>query len=118
MVKTPPVNAGEATDAGSVRGSGRYTGGGNGNPLPYSCLENPHGQWSLVGYNPWGLRVGPTERLSTHKHTGHLGSPSDAEMPALKHSTAALAGTIIERFRMEGNFGNDLPSPAAPNHSF
>ena len=71
-----------------------------------------------MGYNPWGRRVGPTERLSTHKHTGHLGSPSEAEMPALKHSTAALAGTIIDRFRMEGNFGNDLPSPAAPNHSF
>ena len=26
--------------------------GGHGNPLQYSCLENPHGQWSLVGYSP------------------------------------------------------------------
>ena len=31
---------------------------GNGNPLQYSCLENPHGQWSLVGSSPWGRRVG------------------------------------------------------------
>ena len=33
---------------------------GHGNPLQYSCLENPHGQRSLAGYSPWGLqRVGP-----------------------------------------------------------
>ena len=29
-------------------------GGGHGNPLQYSCLENPHGQRSLVDYSPWG----------------------------------------------------------------
>ena len=33
---------------------GRSLGGGNGNPLQYSCLENPHGQRSLVGYSPLG----------------------------------------------------------------
>ena len=38
MVKNPPANAG---DAGSIPGSGRSPGGGNGNPLQYSCLENP-----------------------------------------------------------------------------
>ena len=37
MVKTPPANAGAL---GSVSGSGRSPGGGNGNPLQYSCLEN------------------------------------------------------------------------------
>ena len=31
--------------------------GGHGNPLQYSDLENPHGQRSLAGHNPWGLRV-------------------------------------------------------------
>ena len=35
-------------------GLGRSPGGGHGNPLQNSCLENPHGQRSLVGYNPWG----------------------------------------------------------------
>jgi len=30
------------------------SGGGNGNPLQYSCLENTHGQRSVVGYSPWG----------------------------------------------------------------
>jgi len=29
----------------------------NGNPLQYSCLENPHGQRSLAGYNPWGCSI-------------------------------------------------------------
>ena len=41
MVKNSPANAGEARDAGSIPRSGRSPGGGNGNPLQYSCLENP-----------------------------------------------------------------------------
>ena len=40
MVKNPPANAGDARDAGSVPGSGRSPGAGNGTPLQYSCLEN------------------------------------------------------------------------------
>ena len=53
MVKNPPANAG---DPGSVPGSGRSSGEGNGNPLQYSCPEywEFHGQRSLTGYNPWG----------------------------------------------------------------
>ena len=38
VVKNPPANTG---DSGSIPGSGRSPGGGNGNPLQYSCLENP-----------------------------------------------------------------------------
>ena len=37
VVKNPPANAG---DVGSIPGSGRFLGEGNGNPLQYSCLEN------------------------------------------------------------------------------
>ena len=44
-------------DLGSIPGLGRSPGGGHGNPLQYSCLENPHGQRGLVGYSPWGCRV-------------------------------------------------------------
>ena len=41
-----------------------------GNPLQYSCLENPHGKRSLVGYIPWGHKeLNTTERLSTEQHT-------------------------------------------------
>ena len=41
MVKNPPANAGDAGDVGSMAGSGRSPGEGNGNPLKYSCLGNP-----------------------------------------------------------------------------
>ena len=54
-------------DLGLIPGLGRSPGGGHGNPLQYSCLENPHGQRSLVGYSPWGRRESDmTERPSTH----------------------------------------------------
>ena len=41
---------------GLIPGSGRCPRGGHGNPLQYSCLENPHGQRSLAGYSPWGRK--------------------------------------------------------------
>ena len=40
MVKNLPANAGDTRDAGTIPGSGRAPGGGNGNPLQYSFLEN------------------------------------------------------------------------------
>ena len=43
-----------AGDLGLIPGSGRSPGGGHGNPLQDSCLENSHGQRSQVGYSPWG----------------------------------------------------------------
>ena len=56
-VKNPPANAGDARDVGSISGTGRSCGGGNGDPLQYSCLEEFHGRKNLVGYDPWGHRV-------------------------------------------------------------
>ena len=41
VVKNPPANAGDVKDAGSISGSGKSPGGGNGNPFQYSCLEVP-----------------------------------------------------------------------------
>ena len=53
-------------DLGSIPGLGRSPGGGHGNPLQYSCLENPHGQRSLAGYSPRGGKESDTtEWLST-----------------------------------------------------
>ena len=40
-MKNPPANAGHIRDVGSIPGSARSPGGGHGNPLQYSCLENP-----------------------------------------------------------------------------
>ena len=47
MVKNPPANSGDARDIGSIPRWGRSPGEGNGNPLQYSCLENPmeRGAW-------------------------------------------------------------------------
>ena len=45
-----------AGDLGLISGLGRSLGKGHGNSLQYSCLENPHGQRSLVGYRPWGCK--------------------------------------------------------------
>ena len=42
-------------DLDSIPGLGRLPGVGHGNPLQYSCLENPHGQRSLVGYIVHGV---------------------------------------------------------------
>ena len=41
MVKNPPADAGDEGDVGSIPGSGRSPGEGNGNPLQYACLRNP-----------------------------------------------------------------------------
>ena len=47
VVKDPPINAGDIRDMGSIPGLGRSLGGGHGNPIQYSCLENPmdRGGW-------------------------------------------------------------------------
>ena len=72
MVKGFPCNSDgkESTcnvkDLGSIPGLGRSTGGEHGHPLHYFCLENLHGQRSLVGHSPWGRKESDmTERLST-----------------------------------------------------
>ena len=50
MVKNLTAKAGDAGDAGSVAGSGRSPGGGNGSPLQYSGLNNPmdRGAWQAI----------------------------------------------------------------------
>ena len=51
MVKNPPANAGDVRNTGWLLGSGRSPAGGHGNPLQYSCLENPMdrvARWATV----------------------------------------------------------------------
>ena len=65
--KETACNAG---DLDSIPGLGRSPGGGRGNPLQYSCLENPHGLRSLASYSPWGHKESDTtEGLSTTQHS-------------------------------------------------
>ena len=57
MVKNAPANAGDARDTGSIPGSRRSPGEGNGNPLQCSCLENPWtgepGRLQSTGHKEW-----------------------------------------------------------------
>ena len=79
MVKNLHANAG---DVGLIPELGRSPGEGNGNPLPFLPGES-HVQWSLVGYSPWGCRVGHdlvTEQQQHNEEQGHVASavgPSD-----------------------------------------
>ena len=52
VVQSPPAYARATGEVGSIPGSGRSPGGGNGNPLQYSS----HGQRNLAGYSPQGLK--------------------------------------------------------------
>ena len=56
VVKNPPANAGDTGDVDLIPVLGRSRGEGNGNPLQYSCIENPHGQRTLAGYSPRGRK--------------------------------------------------------------
>ena len=57
VVKNPPANAGATGDTGSIPGSGRSPGEGNGNSLQYSCLENPTAE------EPGGLQSMGSQRV-------------------------------------------------------
>ena len=61
MVKNPSANAGDVGDLGSIPGLGRFSGGGNGNPLQYACLENSmdRGVWwtTVMGSQDLGIIV-------------------------------------------------------------
>ena len=65
VVKNLPVNTGDIRDTGSIPGSGRSPGGGNGNPLQYFSPGKFHGQ-SLMGYSPWGCKESDTTE-DTHQ---------------------------------------------------
>ena len=64
MVKNPPDNARDVRDSGSIPGLGRSPGGGHGNPLQYSCQENPmdRGAW-------WATVHRDTKGWTGLKHT-------------------------------------------------
>ena len=85
LVKSLLANAGDERDASSTPGSGRFPGGGNGNPLQYSSLEKSYRQRRLMGYSPWGcIELDMTELLSarmrmrTHTHT-HTHTPTPSQ---------------------------------------
>ena len=54
MIKNPPASARDEGDSGSISGLGRSPRAGNGNPLPYSCLDNAmdNAAWQATTYSP------------------------------------------------------------------
>ena len=73
VVKNQPANARDISDVGSIPRFGRFPGGGNGNPLQYFCLKNPHrihrGAWQATVHRDAKGRT-RLKRLSMHKeHT-------------------------------------------------
>ena len=60
VVKNPPVNAGDARNAGLIPGSGRSPGGGHDNPILVFLPGEFHGQRNLAGYSPWGCKESDT----------------------------------------------------------
>ena len=57
VVRNLSANAEDAGEKGWIPALGRSPGGGNGNPLQYSCLKKSHGQRRLVGYSLWSHRI-------------------------------------------------------------
>ena len=71
VVKNPPASAGDMRDAGSIPGSGRSSGEGNGSLIQYSCLENSmdKGAWWATVHSvakSWTQ----LKQLSTHTYQG------------------------------------------------
>ena len=66
MVKNPSASGGGTGDTGSILGSGRFLGGGHGNLLQYSCLENPMDREALAGYSPWGHKESDSTDVTSH----------------------------------------------------
>ena len=108
MVKNPPADAG---DVGSIPGSGRSPGGGNDNPLQYSCLENSvdRGTWrDTVHRVTEELDMTEQLTLSLSLSTIYLGFPGGAavkNLPANKVDQGSIPGS--GRSPGEGN-GNPL----------
>ena len=72
-LKNPPANAGDVRDMGPIPGLGRSPGGGHGNPLQNSCLENPmdRGAWWATVHGV-SKELDMTEILNSNKETGFL----------------------------------------------
>ena len=72
MVKSLPPNVEYIEDVGSIPGSGRFPGGGNGNPLQDTCLENPmdRGAWQSTVHGAVKIRHDFYSKIISYdKHT-------------------------------------------------
>ena len=104
VVKNLPANAGDRRYTGSIPGSERSPGGGDGNPLQYSCLDNPtdRGAWRATVHEVAKSRTW-LKRLSMHAHTrkhalnewmnAHI--PRPQLMPCEASHTAPVFNSVV-----------------------
>ena len=95
-------------DPGSIPASGRFPGEGNGNPLQYSCLENPM-DWTLVGCSPQGRKeLDTTEQLTLSFHflSLHYVHTIILHMYIYTHTSIQATNTILSEYLFfdDGNF--------------
>ena len=103
MVKNPPANAGDIRDADSIPGLGRSPGGGHGNPLQYSCLENPtdRGVWlQRVGHNWRDLACTHAWR-SLEMMILKIGVSTEQSLSLLSSWTQISSRNMLEREKRE-----------------
>ena len=129
MVRNLPAISGDARDVGLITVSGWSPGGGNGNPLQYSCLENPLDR-SLAAYSPWGIKGSDTTiqlRYNTDRGGYELGivsvqlrptlfDPMDCSTPGLPvhHQLPAFTQTHVHRVGDAIQPSHPLSSPSPP----
>ena len=86
------VSAWNAGDLGSIPGSGRSPGEGNGNPLQYSCHGKFHGWRNLVGYFPWGCKESDMTEKLHFKCTGFPGGSASKESTCSVEDLGVIRG--------------------------
>ena len=89
--KNPPAYARDIRDLGSIPGSGKFPGGGNGNPLQYSCLENPidRGAWWAIFHRDAKSQP-PLKQLNSKR--SHFSQPN-TKLLALRERVNSLLST-------------------------
>ena len=78
MVKSPPANARDSRDVGSIPGSGRSSGGGNGNSLQHSFLENS------TDKGTWWTTIHAVTELDTTEHAHQIRQKQDTRVLRIK----------------------------------
>ena len=102
VVKTPHATIGDARDVGLILGSGRYPGGGNGNPVQSSCLENSmdRGAWWATFHGVTKSQIRLSKWAHTHNFKVTLGIRAEMSNKLLQSSSRKL---IFRREVWTGN---------------
>ena len=128
VVKNPPANVGDTGDRGLIPESGRSPGGGNGNPLQYSCLEKSmdRGDWQAntvhgvaTSWTWLSARTHTHTRAHTHTHT-HTHTRTHPVMKRMSYYPwspwqywGQWVDTVVWRFRTAVGQSRHSPRPSS-----